>query len=147
MTDQLQPKPIHILLVDDDEDDRYLTKEAFHQHYPASRISFAEDGEDMLEFLKYEGRYTGADHPLPELILLDLNMPRLNGFEALKLLRNHPTYQATPIVILTTSEAEADRQQASGLGANDFITKPLNAALLGQIVDQLRTEWLVGRCV
>ena len=55
MTDQLQPKPIHILLVDDDEDDRYLTREAFHQHYPSSRISFAEDGEDLLDFLNYEG--------------------------------------------------------------------------------------------
>src|ERR1051325_11222660 len=101
MTDQLQPKPIHILLVDDDEDDRYLTREAFHQHYPSSRISFAEDGEDLLDFLKYEGRYVGAEHSLPELILLDLNMPRKDGREVLREIKSSEQLRHIPIVVLT----------------------------------------------
>ena len=129
-----------VFIADDDEDDRYLLARAFAQHSPDCRLQFAHDGLALLDAL-------GQTKAHPSLILLDLNMPRLNGFEALKRLRNHPTYQATPIVILTTSEAEVDRQRATELGANDFITKPLNAVLLGQIVDQLRTDWLVGQCI
>lgn len=131
--------PPCVFIADDDEDDRYLLAKAFATYSPECRLHFADDGAALLDALIQSGSQPG-------LILLDLNMPRLNGFEALKVLRQHPAYQATPIVILTTSEAEQDRQQARALGANDFITKPINGPLLAQIVLQLRADWLVDKC-
>lgn len=141
MTDQLQPKPIHILLVDDDEDDRYLTREAFHQHYPSSRISFAEDGEDLLDFLKYEGRYMGAAHTLPELILLDLNMPRKDGREALREIKASDQFRHIPIVVLTTSDAKDDIETSYFNGANSFITKPPTFQRLSEVTKAIGQYW------
>ena len=129
-----------VFIADDDEDDRYLLARAFAEHSPECRLQFAQDGMALLDALS-------QTEVAPALILLDLNMPRLNGFEALKVLRQHPLYQDTPIVMLTTSNEHGDRQQASALGATDFITKPMNGAILGEIVDQLRSKWLVGRCI
>ena len=129
-----------VFIADDDEDDRYLLARAFAQHSPTCQLQFAVDGRELLDALiQSEAR--------PALILLDLNMPRLNGFETLKALREHPVYQHTPVVILTTSEVLEDQQQARALGATDFITKPLNVGQLDQIVNQLRIDWLEGRCV
>ncbi len=141
MTDQLQPKPIHILLVDDDEDDRYLTREAFHQHYPSSRISFAEDGEDLLDFLNYEGRYVGAVHTLPELILLDLNMPRKDGREALREIKASEQFRHIPIVVLTTSDAKDDIETSYFNGANSFITKPPTFQRLSEVTKAIGQYW------
>jgi CheY-like chemotaxis protein len=141
MIDQTQPRPIHILLVDDDEDDRYLTREAFHQHYPASRISFAEDGEDLLDFLKYQGRYTGAAHTLPELILLDLNMPRKDGREALREIKASEHLRHIPIVVLTTSDAKEDIETSYFNGANSFITKPPTFQRLSEVTQAIGQYW------
>ena len=140
MTDQLQ-KPIHILLVDDDEDDRYLTREAFHQHYPSSHISFAEDGEDLLDFLRYEGRYEGAAHTLPELILLDLNMPRKDGREALREIKATDSFRHIPIVVLTTSDARDDIETSYHNGANSFITKPPTFQRLSEVTKAIGQYW------
>lgn len=128
-----------VFVADDDEDDRFLLNSAFVKNSPQCRLAFAHDGLALLEALAQSGS-------TPELIILDLNMPRLNGFEALKQLREHPTYRHTPIVILTTSSEEQDRQRAQILGASEFITKPINGTLLDQLVVRLRKEWLVGRC-
>lgn len=136
-----QPKPIHILLVDDDEDDRYLTREAFHQHYPASFISFAEDGEDLLDFLQYRGRYQGASHTLPELILLDLNMPRKDGREVLRELKTSPTFRHIPIIVLTTSDAKDDIETSYFNGANSFITKPPTFQRLSEVTKAIAQYW------
>lgn len=141
MTDQLQPKPIHILLVDDDEDDRYLTREAFYQHYPSSCISFAEDGEDLLDFLAYEGRYLGAPHTLPELILLDLNMPRKDGREALREIKANAQFRHIPIVVLTTSDAREDIESSYFNGANSFITKPPTFQGLSEVTKAIGQYW------
>ncbi|MVM34317.1 response regulator [Spirosoma sp. HMF4905] len=141
MTDQLQPKFIHILLVDDDEDDRYLTREAFHQHYPSSRISFAEDGEDLMDFLSYRGRYAGADHTLPELILLDLNMPRKDGREALREIKADEQFRHIPIVVLTTSDAKDDVETSYFNGANSFITKPPTFQRLSEVTKAIGQYW------
>lgn len=141
MTDQLQPKSIHILLVDDDEDDRYLTREAFHQHFPASRFSFAEDGEDLLDFLQYQGRYTNAAHSLPELILLDLNMPRKDGREALRELKANERFRHIPIVVLTTSDAKDDIETSYFNGANSFITKPPTFQQLSEVTKAIGQYW------
>ena len=141
MTDQPQPKPIHILLVDDDEDDRYLTREAFHQHYPSSTISFAEDGEDLLDFLNYQGRYSGAAHTLPELILLDLNMPRKDGREALREIKASELFRHIPIVVLTTSDAKDDIETSYFNGANSFITKPPTFQRLSEVTKAIAQYW------
>ncbi|AUD06952.1 response regulator [Spirosoma pollinicola] len=128
-----------VFIADDDEDDRFLLNLAFARHSPRCRLVFAHDGLALLDALS-------SSKTTPELIILDLNMPRLNGLEALKVLRHQPLYQTTPIVMLTTSEADYDRQQAEQLGANEFITKPMNSELLGQLVTQLRVNWLEGNC-
>ena len=141
MTDQIQPRPIHILLVDDDEDDRYLTREAFHQNYPQSRISFAEDGEDLLDFLHHRGRYAGAVHTLPELILLDLNMPRKDGRDALREIKASDRFRHIPIVVLTTSDAKADIETSYYNGANSFITKPTTFQRLSEVTKAIGQYW------
>ncbi|WP_157816157.1 response regulator [Spirosoma pollinicola] len=128
-----------VFIADDDEDDRYLLNLAFARHSPQCRLVFAHDGLALLDALAHY-------EMVPELIILDMNMPRLNGFEALEALRDHPFYLTTPVVILTTSDAETDRQRAQQLGANEFITKPINSELLGQIVTRLRVDWLEGNC-
>lgn len=141
MTEQVQPKLIHILLVDDDEDDRYLTREAFQQHYPESRISFAEDGEDLLNFLNYEGRYTEANHTLPELILLDLNMPRKDGREVLLEIKTNDQFRHIPIIVLTTSDAKDDIETSYFNGANSFITKPATFQRLSEVTKSIGQYW------
>ncbi|MCK8490845.1 MULTISPECIES: response regulator [Spirosoma] len=141
MTDQTQQRAIHILLVDDDEDDRYLTREAFHQHYPSSRISFAEDGEDLLDFLNYKGRYAQSGHTLPELILLDLNMPRKDGREALREIKANDELRHIPIVVLTTSDAKDDIETSYFNGANSFITKPPTFQRLSEVTKAIGQYW------
>ena len=141
MTDQFQTKPIHILLVDDDEDDRYLTREAFQQHFPISQISAVEDGEELMEFLSYSGRYNGAGHQLPELILLDLNMPRKDGREALREIKNDVRLRHIPIIILTTSDAKDDIETSYVNGANSFITKPTSYQRLSEVTKAIGQYW------
>lgn len=141
MTDQTQARPIHILLVDDDEDDRYLTQEAFQQHFPVSHVSAVEDGEELLEFLSYSGRYVGAGHQLPELILLDLNMPRKDGREALREIKSNQTLRHIPIIILTTSDAKDDIETSYSNGANSFITKPTSYQRLSEVTKAIGQYW------
>lgn len=128
-----------VFIADDDEDDSFLLTLAFNQHSSECQLNFSADGAALLEVL-------ASRDTQPALIILDLNMPRVDGFEALRRLRENPLYQLTPIVILTTSAAEEDRQRANELGADEFITKPLHTAELGQTVRRLRSKWLVGTC-
>ncbi len=141
MTDQTPLKPIHILLVDDDEDDRFLTREAFQMHYPTSQISFAEDGEDMLDFLQRRGVYEDVKLPLPDLILLDLNMPRKDGREALREIKASEKLRHIPIVVLTTSDARADVETSYFNGANSFITKPPTFQRLSEVTKTIGQYW------
>lgn len=113
---------MHILLADDDEDDRFLILEAFRRQYPTSRLSSVEDGEELLSFLGNQSPKTD----MPDLILLDLNMPRLDGREVLKQLKGNPAWCHIPVVVLTTSDAQPDVQRSYLDGANSFITKPTN---------------------
>lgn len=141
MTEQIPPRPIHILLVDDDEDDRFLTREAFQMHYPGSQISFAEDGEDMLDFLQRRGSHANDMHPLPDLILLDLNMPRKDGREALREIKASEQLRHIPIVVLTTSDARADVETSYYNGANSFITKPPTFQRLSEVTKTIGQYW------
>lgn len=129
----------YVFVADDDEDDHFLLHSAFARHSPQCRLVFAHDGLALLEALT-------QSISMPQLIILDLNMPRLNGFEALKQLREHSLYQHTPIIILTTSDSDEDRQKAQTLRATEFITKPMNGALLDQLVVRLQTDWLSAQC-
>lgn len=135
----MNPRSACVFVAEDDEDDRFLLARAFAEHSPDCQLTFAEDGLALLDELE-------ANQLLPSLIILDLNMPRLNGLETLAYLRAHPQYRTTPIAILTTSAARSDQQQAQELGANIFITKPIDGATLGQTVLDLRAKYLVGKC-
>ncbi|QKZ12922.1 response regulator [Spirosoma sp. KUDC1026] len=124
-----------IFVADDDEDDHYLLQTAFQAHCPACQLQFANDGLKLLDLL--------SSHILsPSLIILDLNMPRLDGFETLQILRHNPLYTQTPIVILTTSDNQSDRRQAFELQASEFVTKPLSQHGLVHLVQQLKQTWL-----
>jgi CheY-like chemotaxis protein len=130
-------QPIHsIFVADDDEDDHYLLQTAFRVDCPTCQLQFAYDGLILLELLSQSVL-------TPSLIILDLNMPRLDGFETLQILRHNPLYTKTPIVILTTSDNQSDRRQAYELQANEFVTKPLSLHGLTQLVQQFRRTWLL----
>lgn len=104
-------------MVDDDEDDQFLVSQVLTQHTPGSSVQMLSDGEELLAALT-------QTKPLPDLVLLDLNMPRMGGLEALKHIREDRAYDGMPIVILTTSDSDADRQQARALRATDYLVKP-----------------------
>ena len=129
-----------VFIAYDDEDDRLLLQYAFAKHSPECQLFFAEDGLALLDAL-------ATINSEPCLIILDLNMPRLNGLEALQILRHNSRYADTPIVILTTSNEATDRADAYAFGANEFLTKPLSLDLLGQTVYHLRKAWHLDQCV
>lgn len=132
-------KPIVILLADDDEDDRMMTRDAFQRHRLANGFHSVNDGEELMDFLHRRGNYVNA--PRPGLILLDLNMPRKDGREALKEIKADPDLRRIPIVILTTSREEEDILKTYDLGANSFITKPVGFESMVKIVETLGTYW------
>jgi CheY-like chemotaxis protein len=132
-------QPIVILLADDDEDDRMMTRRAFERHRLANEFHCVNDGEQLMQFLRREGEYANA--PRPGLILLDLNMPRKDGREALQEIKADPNLRGIPIVILTTSSEEEDILKTYDLGANSYITKPVGFESLVKIVEKLGAYW------
>jgi CheY-like chemotaxis protein len=128
--------PITILVADDDADDRLMIEEAFEESRVANHVDFVVDGEQLLQYLRREGAYGHlAGQPYPGVILLDLNMPRKDGREALRDLKADPELCRIPIVVLTTSRAEEDILRTYGLGVSSFITKPVT---FEGLVDALR---------
>lgn len=137
------PDEIRIVLADDDEDDRMLTMAAWEESGVVNPLDFVEDGEELLAYLRREGDYTHLkDTPLPGLILLDLNMPRMDGREALEAIRGDEHLRHIPVVILTTSQHEEDIARTYGLGANSYITKPVTFDGLVHIMRTLNVYWL-----
>ena len=132
---------ITILMADDDADDRLLTLEAMQASRLGNCIRFVEDGQELMEYLKRTGAYATADAPRPGLILLDLNMPRKDGRQALQEIKHDPDLRCIPVVVLTTSKTEEDILRTYDLGANSFITKPVTFEGLVDIVRTLRTYW------
>ncbi|MFO1475349.1 MAG: response regulator [Verrucomicrobiota bacterium] len=133
---------ITILLADDDPDDRQLTRDAFKENRLANALATVEDGEELMEYLHRRGKYQALEGtPLPGLILLDLNMPRKDGREALKEIKAHPEFRRIPIVVLTTSKAEEDILRTYDLGVNSYITKPVTFKSLVEIVKVLGRYW------
>ena len=138
----MNPKPITILLADDDPDDRQMTREALAESRLMNDFRWVEDGESLLDYLLRQGKYT-APHaaPRPGLILLDLNMPRKDGREALREIKANADLRSIPIVVLTTSKAEEDIYRTYDLGVNSFITKPVTFAGLVDVMKTLGRYW------
>jgi len=129
-------------MADDDEDDCQLTKEAWEENRLANELRFVKDGEELLDYLQHRGQYSDlADSPLPRLILLDLNMPKKDGREALREIKASPELRRIPIVVLTTSKAEEDIYRSYDLGASSYITKPVTFEGLVEAVQHLEQYW------
>lgn len=138
-----QGKPITILMADDDADDRQMAKEAFQDNHLINDLRFVEDGVELLDYLKRRGKYADpATSPRPGLILLDLNMPKKDGREALEEIKADPKLRSIRVVILTTSKAEEDILRTYDLSAASYITKPVTFAGLAEVVRTLGKYWL-----
>jgi CheY-like chemotaxis protein len=131
-----------ILMADDDADDRLMAQDAFDEVHLANELHFVEDGEALLDYLYRRGHYaTRSAGQEPGLILLDLNMPKKDGREALQEIKADPALRHIPIVVLTTSRAEEDILRTYDLGVNSFITKPVTFAGLVDLVKTLTHYW------
>ncbi len=131
-----------ILMADDDADDRLLSKDALQEARLSNDLRFVEDGEELIEYLTHQGRYRHAgDAPRPGLILLDLNMPRKDGREALQEIKANKDLRCIPVVVLTTSKAEEDVLRSYDLGVSGYITKPVKFADLIDVMHTLGKYW------
>ena len=134
---------ISILVADDDADDRLLIKEAFEENRVRNELEFVEDGEQLMAYLRREGEYTHLEgQPYPGLILLDLNMPKKDGREALAEMKAEAELCRIPVVVLTTSKAEEDILRTYGLGVSSFITKPVTFEDLVELTKVLTAYWI-----
>ena len=133
---------ITILMADDDPEDRMLAKEALDQARVANDFRFVEDGEELMDYLYQRGKYTDSiNSPRPGLILLDLNMPKKDGRETLKEIKDDHYLRRIPVVILTTSKAEEDIYRTYDIGASSFVTKPVTFEGLVDVMKGLATYW------
>ena len=131
-----------ILVADDDAEDRMLVAEAFAENQLAHSLRFVKDGEQLMDYLHHRGQYTDPESaPRPGLILLDLNMPRKDGRQALQEIKGDPALRQIPIVVLTTSRAEEDVFHSYDLGVSSFITKPVTFTALVELVKMLSMYW------
>ena len=136
--------PITILICDDDEDDRMLTQQALEGAHISNDLRFVEDGEQLLDYLYQRGEFSGETGaaPRPGLILLDLNMPKMDGRDALKVMKGDPTLLDIPVVVLSTSSLDEDVIRSYRLGVNSFITKPVTFSGLVEAMNVLGRYWL-----
>ena len=132
---------ITILMADDDADDRLLAEDAMKESRLSNTFRCVEDGQELMDYLMRRGRYATGDAPRPGLILLDLNMPRKDGRQALQEIKSDPDLRRIPVVILTTSKTEEDVLRSYDLGANSFISKPVTFDGLVDIVRTLGNYW------
>ena len=136
-------RALPILMVDDDKDDRFMAERALRKNRVLNPILFLEDGEEMVNYLRRQGKYTDPKtSPTPCFILLDLNMPRMDGRRALEIIKADPELKRIPIVVLTTSQAEEDIVRSYNTGANSFITKPVSFEKLVSVMEILKNYWL-----
>jgi two-component system response regulator len=136
-----EKRPITILMAEDDPDDRELTEEAFREVRFANDLRFVRDGRDLLDYLTRANGYSRENAPTPGLILLDLNMPRMDGREALAAIKTDTRLKFIPVVILTTSEADEDIVRSYELGAASYIPKPVTFLGLVDAVKTLGEYW------
>lgn len=145
MTTAAAKQGIIILMADDDDDDYLLTQKALKQSKLLNTLFRVSDGEELMEYLRCEGKFAAdkADNPCqrPGVILLDLNMPKKDGREALKEIKSDPNLRDIPVVVFTTSKAEEDIYKSYQLGVNSFITKPVTFEGLMQVIQTLGKYW------
>jgi CheY-like chemotaxis protein len=135
-------KSITILLADDDADDRLMATEALEESRLVNNLHCVVDGEELMDYLYHRNKYADPDSsPRPGLILLDLNMPRKDGREALEEIKADPDLRQIPVVVLTTSQAEEDIYRTYDLGVNSFITKPVLFESLVELMKTLGKYW------
>lgn len=140
MSENIQP--VTFLMAEDDPDDRLLIKEAFRENHAANSIHFVKDGVELLNYLRQQDKYTNpGDAPSPDLILLDLNMPRKDGREALEEIKTDPYLRHIPVVVLTTSSAEEDIMRSYDKGAASYIIKPVKFSGLVEAIKGLKQYW------
>jgi len=132
--------PVEILLVEDNPGDVRLTQEALKEGKVYNNLHWAKDGVEALEFLKRQGKHAKA--PRPDIILLDLNLPKKDGREVLAVIKNEPDLKHIPVVVLTTSEAEEDVLKSYSLHANCYVTKPVDLEKFIQVVQSIDRFWL-----
>ena len=140
MTDSSRATPVEILLVEDNPGDVRLTKEALKEGKVYSNLHWAKDGVEALEFLRRQGKF--ADVPRPDIILLDLNLPKKDGREVLSEIKNDDDLKRIPVVILTTSKAEEDVLRSYQLHANCYVTKPVDLEKFIVVVQSIDRFWL-----
>jgi len=133
----------YILYVDDSEDDIIMAKRAFRKSNLKNNIVTLTDGQECLDYLFGEGEYENQQHDMPEVILLDLNMPRLDGFQTLEQLRANDKTSQLPVVVLTTSDSNDDISRSYELGANSYITKSIQTEDFCQAIISLEIYWTV----
>lgn len=130
-------------MADDDADDRQMTREAFEQCRVANDLRFVEDGVELLDYLHRRNKYSApASSPRPGLILLDLNMPKMDGREALRHIKSNARFRNIRIVVMTTSKADEDILRSYDLGAESFVTKPVTFTALVEVIAAMGRYWL-----
>lgn len=136
-------KPITILMAEDDADDRLLVKEAFEENRLLNDLRFVRDGEELMDYLRRRGKFSDPERsPRPGLILLDLNMPRKDGREAMAEIKADPELRNIPIIVLTTSKIQEDVLRSYDVGASSYITKPVTFETLVEVIKTLGKYWL-----
>jgi CheY-like chemotaxis protein len=136
MTAPVEPAlPIEVLLVEDDPGDVLMTQEAFEEHKVRNNLTVVSDGEEALTYLRREGKY--ADAPRPDLVLLDLNLPRIDGREVLAKIKEDEDLRRIPVVVLTTSQLDEDIVRSYSLHANAYVTKPVDFERFITVVRQI----------
>jgi CheY-like chemotaxis protein len=128
-------REVQVLLVEDDPGDVLMTREAFEDYKLKNELHVVTDGEQAMQFLRQQGEY--ADKPRPDLVLLDLNLPRMDGREVLEAIKSDPELASIPVVVLTTSEAEDDVLRSYTLHANAYVTKPVDFERFINVVRQI----------
>ena len=136
-------RSVTILMADDDPDDRQMTREAFEESCLTNDLRFVEDGEELIDYMYRRGKYTDpATSPRPSILLLDLNMPRKDGREALQEIKSDPQFRGVRVIVMTTSKAEEDILNSYDLSAASYITKPVTFDGLLDVVKALGRYWL-----
>jgi two-component system response regulator len=141
----MDPNSVDILLVEDNIDDAELTIRELNKHHMANKLFHVSDGEEALDFIFATGKFNGKRDILnrPKLILLDIQMPKINGIEVLQKIKEEPSSKLTPVVILTSSKEDPDIKRCYSLGANSYIVKPVNFERFSEAIRNLGFYWLL----
>lgn len=137
-----QTRSVTFIIADDDADDRLLLADAFRESRLRNPLVFVEDGIELIDYLKRRDKYADRKDNDPTLVLLDLNMPRMDGRTALTAIKSDPELRRFPVVVFTTSRSEEDIVRSYDLGVNSFITKPVTFDALVEVVRSLNHYWI-----